>query len=78
VTPPAETQPMAEAQPQPQPEVAEAAPPPAPAPPAPAPEPAPQQPPANLPTTASLYPLIGLSGLFSLGLYGLLRLKRMA
>jgi hypothetical protein len=34
--------------------------------------------PEKLPTTASLYPLVGLSGLFSLGLYGLLRLSRSA
>lgn len=44
--------------------------------PPPAPSPTEEQAPEKLPTTASLYPLIGLSGLFSLGLYGLLRLKR--
>jgi hypothetical protein len=38
---------------------------------APAPTPAPE-----LPKTATPYPMIGLSGLFSLGLYGLARLKR--
>lgn len=32
--------------------------------------------PQNLPKTASPYPAIGLGGLLSLGLYGLLRLKR--
>lgn len=32
--------------------------------------------PENLPKTASPYPAIGLGGLFSFGLYGLLRLKR--
>jgi hypothetical protein len=32
--------------------------------------------PQNLPKTSSPYPLIGLSGLLSLGLFGLLRLKR--
>jgi len=32
----------------------------------------------TLPATASLYPLVGLSGLFSLGVYGLLRLKRLS
>lgn len=40
---------------------------------APAPTPAPE-----LPKTATPYPMIGLSGLFSLGLYGLARLKRSA
>lgn len=52
-------------------------PPPPPAPaaqPAPAPEPAPQ----TLPKTGSPYPLFGLAGLLSLGLYGLMRLKRLA
>jgi LPXTG-motif cell wall-anchored protein len=52
-------------------------PPPPPAPeaqPAPAPEPAPQ----TLPKTGSQYPLFGLGGLLSLGLYGLIRLKRPA
>jgi len=34
--------------------------------------------PQELPKTATPYPLIGLSGLFSLGLYGLVRLKRSA
>jgi hypothetical protein len=55
-------------------EMAQNTPPPAPAPPAAEPQPAP----TTLPKTASPYPLIGLSGLFSLGLYGLLRLKRVA
>jgi hypothetical protein len=40
-----------------------------------APTPAPPQ---ELPKTATPYPLIGLSGLFSLGLYGLVRLRRSA
>jgi hypothetical protein len=89
VTQPAEPQAMTqepqkeETQPE---ELAQATPPPqTPAPPAtPAPEPAPPPPsaeraaPESLPKTASPYPLIGLSGLFSLGLYGLLRLKRSA
>jgi len=77
VTQPAEPQSMTqEPQPEPAPvEVAQAAPPPpAPAPPPPAEQPAPE----NLPKTASPYPLIGLCGLLSLGLYGLLRLKRLA
>ena len=47
-------------------------------PPAPAPEvqqtPSPQ--PETLPSTASVYPLAGIGGLFCLGLYGALRLKR--
>jgi LPXTG-motif cell wall-anchored protein len=56
-------------------EIAEAAPPPAPAPAAPAPpEPAPER----LPKTGSSYPMIGLFGLLSLGLYGLVRLTRTA
>jgi hypothetical protein len=55
-------------------EIAQNAPPPTAA---PAPEPPAQEPP-TLPKTASPYPMIGLSGLFSLGIYGLLRLKRSA
>jgi hypothetical protein len=50
-------------------QVAQNAPPPEPT---PAPEPAP----AVLPKTGSLFPVIGLSGLLSIGLFGLLRLKR--
>jgi hypothetical protein len=42
--------------------------------PAPAPEPAPQE----LPKTASPYPLIGLAGLFSLGLFALVRAFRLS
>jgi len=58
---------------QPQQEVAQATPPPpAPEAPAPAPAPAPQE----LPKTASPYPLIGLAGVFSLGLFALLRAVR--
>jgi len=84
--PPAETaaaQPQTQAAvPETQPEsapaqIAEAAPPPAPEPyaaPAPPPEPAP----ARLPKTGSSYPVIGLFGLLSLGLYGLVRLTRTA
>jgi hypothetical protein len=55
-------------------------PPPAPAPatqPAPAAQPAPEPPPKELPKTATPYPLIGLGGLLSLGLCGLLRLRRL-
>jgi len=56
-------------------EMAEVTPPPAPAEtPAPAPQPAPQ----NLPKTGSLYPVIGLIGLLSLGLYSITRLTRSA
>ena len=50
-------------------EIAQATPPPAPAERAPAPAP------TELPKTASPFPLIGLGGLLSLGLYSLLRLK---
>ena len=46
-------------------------------PPAPPEAPAEQQP-EKLPKTASLYPLFGLGGVFSLSLYGLLRTKRSA
>ncbi|HUI78297.1 MAG TPA: hypothetical protein VLY24_10280 [Bryobacteraceae bacterium] len=53
-------------------EIAQNNPPPAPAPESqPAPAPAPEQ----LPKTASPYPLIGLSGLFLLGIYALLRVR---
>jgi hypothetical protein len=55
---------------------------PPPAPPAPAAEPQPAPPPAErpqrLPKTASPYPLVGLGGMFSLALSGLLRLIRQA
>jgi hypothetical protein len=83
--PPPVTQPETKAeetQPEQQPvEMAQTAPPAANPAPAPQPEaqpaPPPEPPPANLPKTASLYPLVGLGGLFSLGLYGFLRLKRL-
>jgi len=85
--PPVETQPaqpetqaaVPETQPETAPvEIAEAAPPPAPAPPPPA-APAPPEPaPERLPKTGSSYPMIGLFGLLSLGLYGLVRLTRTA
>jgi LPXTG-motif cell wall-anchored protein len=78
--PPAE-QPQASVQepaPNPPAEIAQNEPPPPPpapeAQPAPAPEPAPQ----TLPKTGSRYPLFGLGGLLSLGLYGLIRIKRTA
>jgi LPXTG-motif cell wall-anchored protein len=54
-------------------QIAQNSPPPTPA---PAAQPAPQEAPATLPQTGSQYPLIGLSGLLSIGLFGLLRLKR--
>lgn len=58
--------PAVEAAPAPAPvETAEATPPPAPA-----------APPAELPKTASPYPLIGLAGMFSLMVFGALRLAR--
>jgi hypothetical protein len=47
-------------------------------PPTSAPSPKEEQAPETLPKSASQYPLVGLSGLFSLGLYSLLRLKRSA
>ena len=61
-------------------EVAQATPPPPPPAPQaepPAPAPAPAEPPAELPKTASPFPLIGLGGTFSLAMFGLLRLKRL-
>jgi hypothetical protein len=66
---------------EPRQEVAQAAPPPRPEPqaePAPAPTPAPEPAPApqELPKTASPYPLVGLIGLVSLGLYFVLHMVR--
>lgn len=74
--PAAEVQPPAKAE---EPvEVAQNTPPPAPAPEArPAPAPPAQPEPAELPHTASPYPLIGFGGLLAVGLSGLLRLKRL-
>ena len=54
--------------------VAENSPPPPPAAAAPAPAP----PPAELPTTATPYPILGLGGLISLGLFALIRVLRSA
>jgi hypothetical protein len=51
---------------------------PPPAPPVQEVTPAPAAPPQELPKTGTPYPLIGLSGLFSLGLYFLVRLTRSA
>ena len=65
---------------EPAPAVEEPAPAPAPAPvaeePAPAPAPAPEQAPAaELPHTATIYPMLGLFGILSVGLFALLRLR---
>ena len=54
-------------------EIAQTAPPPTPAPPQKE-----EQVSETLPKSASPYPLVGLSGLLSLSLYSLLRLKRSA
>jgi LPXTG-motif cell wall-anchored protein len=80
VAPPAE-QPQAFVQPPPQDqpvEIAQNTPPPPPPAPAAQPEPTPEPAPQTLPKTGSRYPLFGLGGLLSLGLYGLMRLKRPA
>jgi hypothetical protein len=68
---------VTQTQPEPQ-EVAQNTPPPAPAAqePAPAPEAAPV--PQELPKTASPYPLIGLAGILSLGLFALVRAFRLS
>jgi hypothetical protein len=70
---------VTQTQPQPQ-EVAQNTPPPAPqeAAPAPAPEPAPAPAPRELPKTASPYPLIGLAGILSLGLFAFVRAFRLS
>lgn len=73
-TQPAQPEPSANREEQPV-ETAQAAPPP------PQPVPTDRTPapaPSRLPQTASSYPLIGLIGVFSLGLFGLLRLKQSA
>jgi hypothetical protein len=81
--------PQAENQVEQQSEVAQATPPPPPpAPPTEEAAPTPEQPPAaqapetpqpqELPKTATPYPLVGLCGLLSLGIYGLLRARRSA
>jgi hypothetical protein len=64
-------------EPQPQQEVAQNTPPPALAA-APAPEPALSPVPQELPKTASPYPLLGLLGAFSLGLFALIRTFRLS
>ena len=69
---------VTQTQPEPQQE-AQNTPPPAPQEAAPAPEPAPAPAPAQeLPKTASPYPLIGLAGMFSLGLFALVRAFRLS
>jgi hypothetical protein len=69
---------VTQTQPEPQPqEVAQNTPPPQPAA-APAPEPAPVPVPQELPKTASPYSLIGLVGLFSLGVFALVRVFRLS
>jgi len=69
---------VTQTQPEPQ-EVAQATPPPAPvAEPAPAPEPAPVPAPQELPKTGSPYPLIGLAGILSLGLFAFVRAFRLS
>ena len=68
---------VTQTQPEPQQE-AQNVPPPAPQEAAPAPEPAPAPAPQELPKTASPYPLIGLAGMFSLGLFALVRAFRLS
>lgn len=76
ITQPAQPQTMTQ-EPQQPVEVAQAAPPPPPvaAPPPQTPPPPAEPAPESLPKTGSPYPTIGLAGLVSLALYGLLRLK---
>ncbi|MGA2877996.1 MAG: hypothetical protein ABSG13_03515 [Bryobacteraceae bacterium] len=69
---------VTQTQPEPQQEVAQNTPPPAPQEAAPAPEPVPAPEPQELPKTASPYPLIGLAGIFSLGLFALVRAFRLS
>ena len=64
--------PVTQTEPEPQQEVAQNTPPPAPEA-APAPEPTPAPVPQELPKTGSPYPLIGLMGVFSLGVFALIR-----
>jgi LPXTG-motif cell wall-anchored protein len=59
-------------------EVAQNTPPPAPQEAAPAPEPTPAPVPQELPKTGSPYPLIGLAGLLSLGLFAFIRAFRLS
>jgi LPXTG-motif cell wall-anchored protein len=68
---------VTQTQPEPQQE-AQNTPPPPPQEAAPAPEPAPAPAPQELPKTGSPYPLIGLAGIFSLGLFALVRAFRLS
>jgi hypothetical protein len=73
---------VTQTQPEPR-EEAQNVPPPAPqqvaqAAPPPAPEPTPEPAPRELPKTASPYPLIGLAGIFSLGMFALVRAFRLS
>jgi len=71
---------VTQTQPEPQ-EVAQNTPPPAPVAeptPAPAPEPVAAPAPQELPKTSSPYPLIGLAGIFSLGMFALVRAFRLS
>ncbi len=68
---------VTQTQPEPQQE-AQNTPPPAPQEAAPAPEPTPAPAPQELPKTASPYPLIGLAGLLSLGLFAFVRAFRLS
>ena len=71
--------PVTQTAPPQQQEVAQATPPPQPeAAPAPEPTPAPAPAPQELPKTASPFPLIGLVGVFSLGLFTLVRVFRLS
>jgi len=69
---------VTQTQPEPQQEVAQNIPPPAPQEVAPDPEPAPVPAPQELPKTGSPYPLVGLIGIFSLGLFALVRAFRLS
>jgi len=73
------TTPAAPPEPTPEPrqEIAQNTPPPAPVA-EPAPEPAPAPVPQELPKTGSSYPLIGLAGIFSLGVFALVRAFRLS
>jgi len=68
---------VTQTQPEPQ-EVAQNTPPPAPVAQEPAPAATPEPAPQELPKTASPYPLIGLAGVFSLGLFALVRAFRLS
>jgi hypothetical protein len=70
---------VTQTQPEPQQEAQNTPPPQEAAPaPEPAPEPAPASAPQELPKTASPYPLLGLAGVLSLGLFALVRAFRLS